>query len=179
MMIVGGVKIFAFSDTHGLHRKMLVPCDADVVICAGDAVEDNLSPEDYRDFLDWFEAVPAGLRIFVPGNHELIFMIAPKYGELLFKDRDIFLGLNAVVYHRGLSFYCFAFPEMLPSVIRDAGMADVLVSHYPPDMIPESVALEPRFHVFGHDHSLKDFPDSPSGTKYFNVSVYNELNEKF
>ena len=151
-MIIDGVKIFAFSDTHGLHRKMLVPCDADVVICAGDAVEDNLSPEDYRDFLDWFEAVPAGLRIFVP---------------------------NAVVYYRGLSFYCFAFPEMLPSVIRDAGMADVLVSHYPPDMIPGVEALNPRSHVFGHDHSLKDFPDSPSGTKYFNVSVYNELNEKF
>ena len=163
MMIVDGVKIFAFSDTHGLHRKMLVPCDADVVICAGDAVEDNLSPEDYRDFLDWFEAVPAGLRIFVPGNHELIFMVAPKYGELLFRDRDIFLGLT----------------EMLPSVIRDAGMADVLISHYPPDMIPGAEALNPRFHVFGHDHFLKDFPDSPSGTKYFNVSVYNELNENF
>ena len=71
------------------------------------------------------------------------------------------------------------FAEQVIAGHRDAGMADVLVSHYPPDMIPGSVALESRFHVFGHDHSLKDFPDSPRGTKYFNVSVYNELNEKF
>ena len=34
--------IFAFSDTHGSHRCLQVPEDADIIICAGDAVEDNL-----------------------------------------------------------------------------------------------------------------------------------------
>ena len=34
--------IIAFSDTHGNHRRLQVPEDADIVICAGDAVEDDL-----------------------------------------------------------------------------------------------------------------------------------------
>jgi predicted phosphodiesterase len=34
--------IFDFSDTHGNHRALQVPEIVDIVICAGDAVEDNL-----------------------------------------------------------------------------------------------------------------------------------------
>ena len=34
--------IFAFSDTHGHHRDLQVPEDANIIICAGDAVEDDL-----------------------------------------------------------------------------------------------------------------------------------------
>ncbi|MGM9740794.1 MAG: hypothetical protein ACI3ZP_09350 [Candidatus Cryptobacteroides sp.] len=37
-----GCKLFAFSDTHGSHRDLQVPENVDIVICAGDAVENNL-----------------------------------------------------------------------------------------------------------------------------------------
>ena len=32
-----GHKIFAFSDTHGMYRRLDIPVDADILICAGDA----------------------------------------------------------------------------------------------------------------------------------------------
>lgn len=41
--------IFAFSDTHGNHRVLQVPENVDIVICAGDAVEDNLVGDEYDD----------------------------------------------------------------------------------------------------------------------------------
>ena len=72
-------RIFAFSDTHLMHWDLYVPDDIDVLICAGDAVEDELDPDNYSDFLNWFESLPAAKRIFLPGNHELIFSLAPKW----------------------------------------------------------------------------------------------------
>ena len=39
---LGNHTIFPFSDIHGHHRALQVPEDADIVICAGDAVEDDL-----------------------------------------------------------------------------------------------------------------------------------------
>lgn len=38
--------IFAFSDTHGNHHKISVPEEADILICAGDAVEDDLKGDE-------------------------------------------------------------------------------------------------------------------------------------
>ena len=49
--------IFVFSDTHGLHRDVIVPKEADIVICAGDAVEDDLKGDEYDDFIDWFSSL--------------------------------------------------------------------------------------------------------------------------
>ncbi len=68
-----GLKIFAFSDTHSRHRCLKVPEDADIIICAGDAVEDDLKGSEYDDFISWFGALPAKWKLFVHGNHELSF----------------------------------------------------------------------------------------------------------
>ena len=65
--------IFAFSDTHGNHHRLQVPEDADIVICAGDAVEDDLKGGEYDDFISWFGALPAKWKLFITGNHELSF----------------------------------------------------------------------------------------------------------
>ena len=67
------INIFAFSDTHGRHRGMQVPENVGIVICAGDAVEDNLGGDDYDDFIEWFASRPCKWKIFVPGNHEFSF----------------------------------------------------------------------------------------------------------
>ena len=42
MIRINDINIFAFSDTHGNHHRLQVPEDADIVICAGDVVEDDL-----------------------------------------------------------------------------------------------------------------------------------------
>ena len=48
---IGNKTVFAFSDTHGNHRRLQVPEDADIIICAGDAVEDDLKDSEYDDFI--------------------------------------------------------------------------------------------------------------------------------
>lgn len=35
-----GKHLFAFSDTHGMHRKLSIPKGTDILICAGDVVSD-------------------------------------------------------------------------------------------------------------------------------------------
>ena len=72
--------IFAFSDTHGRHRELQVPENVDIVICAGDAVEDNLVGDEYDDFIEWFASLPSKWKIFVPGNHELSFELGQADG---------------------------------------------------------------------------------------------------
>lgn len=46
-----GYTVFAFSDTCGHHLNLNVPENADVVICAGNAVEDELKGGEYDDFI--------------------------------------------------------------------------------------------------------------------------------
>ena len=65
--------IFAFSDTHGRHRDLQVPENVDIVICAGDVVEDDMIGGEYDDFIEWFSSLPVRWKILVPGNHELSF----------------------------------------------------------------------------------------------------------
>ena len=65
-----GHKIFAFSDTHGMYRKLEVPADADILICAGDACE-GFNPADLQDCLirlsvDADTLIPRGLRNSMP-----------------------------------------------------------------------------------------------------------------
>ena len=47
-----GQNIFAFSDTHGHYRDLRVPEGVDFIICAGDAVEDDLKGGEYDDFIE-------------------------------------------------------------------------------------------------------------------------------
>ena len=42
MISLSNLTVFAFSYTHGHHRDLQVPEGADIIICAGDAVEDDL-----------------------------------------------------------------------------------------------------------------------------------------
>jgi Icc-related predicted phosphoesterase len=63
-------KIIAFSDTHGLHNKLIIP-KCDIVIFAGDFSACN-KPEEAPEFIDWFKSLPARWKIFTPGNHDLI-----------------------------------------------------------------------------------------------------------
>ncbi len=41
MILYKGFRIFVFSDTHGMHEKVTVPPDADILICVGDVESDS------------------------------------------------------------------------------------------------------------------------------------------
>lgn len=124
--------IIAFSDTHGNHRRLQVPEDADIVICAGDAVEDDLKGGEYDDFIAWFGALPAKWKLFVPGNHELSFSRI-RYQTVVqkFEAVGIIVLQDAVEECDGV---------VIGSISRDARIADedipddtdILVTHWPP-----------------------------------------------
>ena len=46
-----GKHLFAFSDTHGMHRKLSIPRGTDILICAGDVVSD-FQEDGLSDFFD-------------------------------------------------------------------------------------------------------------------------------
>lgn len=51
IVVVNALEVYAFADTHGSHRELQVPENVDIVICAGDAVEDDLLGGEYDDFI--------------------------------------------------------------------------------------------------------------------------------
>lgn len=77
-------KLWLISDSHERHRELFTPEDIDVVIHAGDGANPR-SPEfnegPFRDFLDWYQALPIPRKIYSPGNHDSAFArmyIEPK-----------------------------------------------------------------------------------------------------
>lgn len=158
--------IIAFSDTHGNHRRLQVPEDADIVICAGDAVEDDLKGGEYDDFIAWFGALPAKWKLFVPGNHELSFSRI-RYQTVVqkFEAAGIIVLQDAVEECDGV---------VIGSISRDARIADedipddtdILVTHWPPYGILDNglgslnilnfvLKAQPWWHLFGHIHETE------------------------
>lgn len=125
-------KIFAFSDTHGRHRELQVPENVDIVICAGDAVEDNLVGDEYEDFIEWFASLPCKWKIFVPGNHELSFEIGQADGTVQrMAEKGIKVLQDAIedcdgVIIGSISHNVTIAQENIPADI------DILATHHPP-----------------------------------------------
>ena len=186
MISLSNLTVFAFSDTHGHHRDLQVPEGADIIICAGDAVEDDLKGEEYNDFIEWFAALPAKWKIFVPGNHELSFSRS-KYGAIVeqFEAAGILVLQNAVEDCDGV---------VIGSISKDARIADddipdnidILVTHYPPygildenmgspDILNFVLKARPKYHLFGHIHETEGQQFQLGSTICRNISVFHAL----
>ena len=63
--------ILAISDTHGHHQKLQIP-ECDIIIHCGDACTDGNETQ-LKDFFKWFSDLPVSKKIFIAGNHDLIF----------------------------------------------------------------------------------------------------------
>ena len=98
-----GHKIFAFSDTHGMYRRLSIPADTDILICAGDACE-GFNPAVLKDFFAWFTSIPANFRIFVPGNHDRIFNQEPARARNLIPCGVVYLENEGLEFD-GIKFY--------------------------------------------------------------------------
>ena len=158
--------IFAFSDTHGNHHKISVPEEADILICAGDAVEDDLKGDEYDDFIEWFAAHPAKWKLFVPGNHELSFEINQADAiKKKMKDNGIHVMQDAVCDCDGIIIASLD----ANSVISDEDIPadlDILVTHCPPygildedmgsvEILNFLMKSQPSYHLFGHIHTTQ------------------------
>ena len=164
MIIIRNRSIFAFSDTHGLHRDLRVPEEADILICAGDAVEDNLQGGEYDDFIDWFSSQKAKWEILVPGNHELSFDLGQSESiEKAMTDKGIIVLQDAVEDCYGVIIGSISGN----SIIADADIPhdlDILITHMPPygildqdmgslEILNFVLKSQPKYHLFGHIHA--------------------------
>lgn len=156
---IGILNIVAISDTHGQHQSIQIP-DSDVVIHCGDASKEIY---DLEEFFQWFSNLPNRYKIFIPGNHDLLFDLEPESIHALMPDNVCLLDNREIVIN-GIRFYGLnARPWMhqyqtLPSEV------DVLISHGPPlGILDENMGCPlirklvdeyaPKHHLFGHIHS--------------------------
>ena len=161
---IKNLTIFAFSDTHGSHRCLQVPEDADIIICAGDAVEDNLVGDEYDDFIEWFSALPCKWKIFVPGNHELSFELGQAH-RIIHRmiEKGITVLEDAIEDCDGVIVGSIGHNVMIAQEDIPADI-DILVTHYPPygildegmgstEILNFVLHSQPKYHLFGHIHS--------------------------
>ena len=164
MIIIRNWSIFAFSDTHGHHRDLQVPEEAEIIICAGDVVEDDLKGSEYYDFIEWLSSLPAKWKIFVPGNHELSFDLGQAEAiEQVMATRGITVLQDAVEYCDGVIIGSISGN----SIIADSDIPhdlDILVTHMPPfgildqdlgslEILNFVLKAQPKYHLFGHIHA--------------------------
>jgi hypothetical protein len=65
------LNIVHISDTHGLHRNIIVP-DGDVLVHSGD-ISNVGERSGVEDFVKWFVGQPHRYKIFIAGNHDICF----------------------------------------------------------------------------------------------------------
>jgi predicted phosphohydrolase len=102
-------RFVCLSDTHSKHSKIEVP-DGDVLIHAGDFCHFG-TPEESRDFLNWYSSLPHPHKLLIRGNHddkeiqipsEIVnlskgsVLIGHKIGERLESKAEIFGGVVLV-----------------------------------------------------------------------------------
>ena len=180
-------KIFAFSDTHGMYRRLSIPADANILICAGDSCE-GFNPAELNDFFDWYISVPAKLRIFVPGNHDRIFNQNPIRARQLIPDGVLYLENEGLEFN-GINFYSVPARPYLKRPVTIPADVDFLITHDPAysyldrDMGDRYLFLaiadaRPKYHIFGHVHEEGLQRKAVfGGTSFLNVSYFEKLRE--
>ena len=74
---MSATNITLISDSHNQHNKLDVG-SGDLIIHSGDATSKGREPE-VQAFLKWYGNLDFETKIFVPGNHELLWEANPKY----------------------------------------------------------------------------------------------------
>lgn len=121
------VRVVAMSDTHGFHRRLKVPA-GDILIHCGDAQSNGVSwKANFRDFVNWFLALPFRHKIFVKGNHEQGRAWRDALGGCYLRGSRTCGGLKVYgVPYDSDSWYQEAMSMQIPDGV------DLLISHEPP-----------------------------------------------
>lgn len=180
-----GDNIFAFSDTHGMYRRLSIPADADILISAGDACE-GFTPADLEDFSDWYTSIPAKLRIFVPGNHNRIFNQEPARARNLIPGGVVYLENEGIEFD-GIKFYSVPARPYLKTPVTIPSDVDFLITHGPAysyldrdlgckQLFLSVASARPKYHIFGHVHEEGlQRKAMLGGTTFLNVSYFEEF----
>ena len=144
------MRIVCISDTHNCNEQVAVP-DGDLLIHSGDATITGTLHE-IKLFNRWFASLPHPMKIFVAGNHDVLFEQRPDDAQTLLDLGVIYLQDSAVELE-GLKiygspwqprFYDWAFnlmrgEEMAEKWALIPNEIDVLITHGPPNGILDLV----------------------------------------
>lgn len=172
------MRIVAISDTHEMHRKILVP-DGDVLVHAGDMTWHG-ELDAIAEFNAWLGRLPHTHKIVIAGNHDWGFQLQPAAARALITNA-IYLEDSSTEI-QGVRFYgspwqpefCqWAFnlprgPQLAAKWALIPENTDVLITHSPPygirdlnagnqgqgcrDLLARVIIVKPRLHIFGHIH---------------------------
>lgn len=172
-----------------MYRRLIVPADADILICAGDACE-GFASDQLKDFFAWYVSIPARLRIFVAGNHDMIFDTQPKYARSLVPEDVLLLENDSVIFDEIRLHSVAARPYLKEPISLPEGI-DLLVTHGPAyshldrgtgdkDLFLSIAKVRPIFHIFGHvlEEGVKR-ESVIGGTTFLNVSYFEELRKDY
>ncbi|KAA6335388.1 3' 5'-cyclic adenosine monophosphate phosphodiesterase CpdA [termite gut metagenome] len=174
-------KIFAFADTHGKHRQLDVPADADILVCVGDVCNEGNEAQ-IEDFFAWFAQLPARHKLFVPGNHDIPFEIVPHLACTMVPPNVEYVEEGGLMLD-DIRFYVLPVRMYMDSPIDIPYRVDVLVTHGAPwgilggetyscpilrDVVDEA---QPRIHIFGHIHNYGGQTLQHGKTLFCNVAV--------
>lgn len=199
------MKITAFSDTHGHHRKIILP-KSDIFLFAGDAMTCGYKEHELIDFLDWYNSQDAEHRIMVAGNHDryienyrgLFQDLLKHYPSITYLENEgtVINGLFIWGTPDSKEFCRWAFnrtEEQLERIFSKIPYdVDILVSHAPQYGVLDQLergervgekALSKQFgrltqirrHIFGHIHC--QYGEFKNGHTSMNVSMVNEAYE--
>lgn len=195
------VRIFCVSDTHEQYPSGLPECD--ILVHAGDATLAG-SWAALKDLNSWFRHQKAAHKVFIPGNHDLLFESQPEFARHLLSDPVVLIHEATTIM--GLKFFgspwtpifhdwAFNYKPDRASALWDAipSDTDVLLTHGPPAGILDLTAtgqqvgcvilrnrveaIKPRLHVFGHIHECGSTLSRSGETTFINAAVLSRRHE--
>lgn len=195
------MKIVALSDTHGKHKKVLLP-EGDLLIHAGDVSVEGRKSQ-VIDFLKWFGRQPHRHKVFVAGNHDFYFEQNAWHDIKRMIPAGVHYLCDSGVTIEGLKiwgspitpwFYDWAFNRQPGGDIQKhwnliPEQTDILVTHGPvfgvldkiadgksvgcPGLLEKVRAISPRLHISGHIHEAYG-REQLDKTEFINASVLDE-----
>jgi Icc-related predicted phosphoesterase len=194
--------ICIISDTHNMHKQLVLP-DADMIIHCGDATSMGYEYE-LRNFFKWYSKLSQyKYKIFIAGNHDMLFENIPTLAKGLVPDNVIYLEDSGVEID-GFNFYgspvqkpfgnwAFNREEEKLALHWEAipDNTDVLITHGPPfgimDWSNHSKSAEgspsllyevlnrimPKVHCFGHMHEYYG-TEIINETTFINAAMLND-----
>lgn len=198
------VRICFISDVHNKYKKLILP-EADIIVCSGDMTSVGKEHE-IRNFLKWYNELNYPHKIFIAGNHDIMFENEGFFARSLVPYKIHYLQDSGVEL-MGLNFYGTPVNKSFPrwafhkdedglkkhwEAIPDN--TDILITHNPPyGILDKSIdqpqrfgstslyyevftRIKPVIHVYGHIHSGHG-SKFISGTHFINASNLNEQYE--
>jgi Icc-related predicted phosphoesterase len=193
-------RVVLVSDTHGRHRRLVVPA-CDVLVHCGDFSRRGRR-EELDDVLDWLAAQPARERVLVAGNHDFCAEKDPAgtraacaaAGVRYLEDEGAEVaGLSVWGSPMTPAFHSLAFNRERGAAIRQhwdriPAALDLLVTHGPPrglgdrvffgmhvgcdDLLARVRRTPPRVHAYGHIHEARGEYRLPGlPTRFLNVAT--------